>query len=341
MNKYIFLIIIFPFFYVSCSIETTKKEEKQDIAQKRQNVNEEIKVYKIEPFLKNTIYIYNDNGIIFTDYNYTPPQKYTLRKVTVQIKNNIAKYSIFATIPIFLIFIIIQKNKINKNNKKIEKNKKIELAEKEQEINNLKNEEKIIEKNNNELLDEINKIKIENNFLNNLEKEKIIKKYSEKINNDEINLLFNSEKINEKIELIENEINELKIELNKLEIKKENIEPQLENLSKIEEENFALKEELKNLQKNNESIELVKILLEKAYEKMKNNVSPIFTEKLSKNISKITNGKYSKIYFNDEQGLTVELDNGNYVLADRLSIGTIDQLYLSLRLAISFIISVL
>ena len=249
------------------------------------------------------------------------------------IKNNIAKYSIFATIPIFLIFIIIQKNKINKNNKKIEKNKKIELAEKEQEINNLKNEEKIIEKNNNELLDEINKIKIENNFLNNLEKEKIIKKYSEKINNDEINLLFNSEKINEKIELIENEINELKIELNKLEIKKENIEPQLENLSKIEEENFALKEELKNLQKNNESIELVKILLEKAYEKMKNNVSPIFTEKLSKNISKITNGKYSKIYFNDEQGLTVELDNGNYVLADRLSIGTIDQLYLSLRLA--------
>ena len=66
---------------------------------------------------------------------------------------------------------------------------------------------------------------------------------------------------------------------------------------------------------------------------MKNNVSPIFTEKLSKNISKITNGKYSKIYCNDEQGLTVELDNGNYVLADRLSIGTIDQLYLSLRLA--------
>ena len=90
MNKYIFLIIICPFFYVSCAIKKKKKEEKQDIAQKRQNVNEEIKVYKIEPFLKNTIYIYNDNGIIFTDYNYTPPQKYTLRKVTVQIKNNIA-----------------------------------------------------------------------------------------------------------------------------------------------------------------------------------------------------------------------------------------------------------
>ena len=36
---------------------------------------------------------------------------------------------------------------------------------------------------------------------------------------------------------------------------------------------------------------------------------------------------------NDEQGLIVELPNGNYVSADRLSIGTIDQIYLSLRLA--------
>ena len=53
----------------------------------------------------------------------------------------------------------------------------------------------------------------------------------------------------------------------------------------------------------------------------------------SENISKITNGKYNNILFNDEQGLIVELPNGNYVSADRLSIGTIDQIYLSLRLA--------
>src|SRR5699024_6313962 len=33
------------------------------------------------------------------------------------------------------------------------------------------------------------------------------------------------------------------------------------------------------------------------------------------------------------QGLIVELENGNYIPADRLSAGTIDQLYLSLRFA--------
>ena len=69
------------------------------------------------------------------------------------------------------------------------------------------------------------------------------------------------------------------------------------------------------------------------YEKMKNSVTPKFTENLSKNISKITNGKYSKVKFNEETGLVVELENGDNVLAEKLSVGTIDQLYLSLRLS--------
>ena len=40
-----------------------------------------------------------------------------------------------------------------------------------------------------------------------------------------------------------------------------------------------------------------------------------------------------RLEFNDEQGLIVELESGNYVPASKLSIGTIDQLYLSLRLS--------
>jgi len=125
----------------------------------------------------------------------------------------------------------------------------------------------------------------------------------------------------------------LKIEKNKLDLQKENIEPQLENLSVLEEVQYSLQEQYSELRKNNESIELVKILLAKAYENMKNNISPIFTKKLSENITEITNGKYKKLTFNDEQGLIVELNNGNYISAERLSTGTIDQLYLSLRLA--------
>ena len=254
------------------------------------------------------------------------------------LEKNIIKYAMLVTIPIYLIFTIFLKNKLNnkiKNQIKIIENyKKIEYDKYKTENNNLENQIKIIEKNNMEILEEINKIKINKNCENNMEKEKIKNKYYLEINLEEISKLLNENNLDQEKEYLENKINNQKIELSKLDIKKENIEPQIDNLSNIEEELVSLKEQYKNLEKINDSIELTKLLLEKAYEKMKNNVSPIFTEKLSKNISEITKGKYKQIYFNDEKGLIVELDNGSYIPAERLSTGTIDQLYLSLRLAI-------
>ena len=276
------------------------------------NINKKTKINKKNKIIFSVLILISILWLIFAD-------KFTT--------NKIIKYIFLLTAPTYLIFLNIFKNK---SNKKIEKN--IE-NKKNSEINYLENEEKIIKNNSKEILDEINKIKIENNFLNNLEKEKIINKYSEKINKNLIIQLFNSEKIDEEINTLENKISNDKIEINKLEIKRENIEPQLENLSILEEELFALKEKNANLQKINESIELAKKLLEKSYEKMKNNISPKFIENLSENIEKITNGKYSKLYFSEEDGLIIELKNGDYVSAERLSIGTIDQLYLSLRLA--------
>ena len=235
--------------------------------------------------------------------------------------------------PTYLIFCIFLKNKLNKKLRNLEKNKREELEKIENEKNNLLNEKKIIEKNWQEINNEINKIKTENNSKNNLEEYKLLNKYKNELDEEEINNLLDSEKVEEEININEYKLNNDKLEINKLEIKKDNIEPQLENLSKLEEELIAYEEQHENLQKINMSIELTKKLLGNAYERMKNSVSPIFTEKLSKNIAKITKNKYTNLYFSDDQGLTIELDNGNYIPADRLSIGTIDQLYLSLRLA--------
>ena len=249
------------------------------------------------------------------------------------IENKIIKYIFLLTVPTYLIFSIFFKNKLNNKIKNIEKNNNEELQKINIEKNNLENEKKIYENNLNELLNEINNLKIENNLKNNSEENKLINKYEKNINKNEINYLLNNQNINIQINNLENEINNLKININKLELKKDNIEPELEKLVSLEEELFSLKEQYNNLKKTNESIELVKNLLSKAYEKMKNSVSPVFTEKLSNNIAKITKGKYCKLYFSDEQGLIIELENGNYIPVERLSIGTIDQLYLSLRLA--------
>lgn len=249
------------------------------------------------------------------------------------IENKIIKYIFLLTVPTYLIFAIFLKNKLNKKIKILENNENKNIEKINSEKNNLENEQKIYENNLEQIINEINKIKLENNINNNLEENKLINKYEKNIEKNEINNLLKIENINEKINLLENQINNSKIEINKLELKKDNIEPELEKLVSLEEELFSLKNQYENLKKTNESIELVKNLLSKAYEKMKNSVSPRFTEKLSNNISKITKGKYCKLYFNDEQGLIVELNNGNYIPAERLSIGTIDQLYLSLRLA--------
>ena len=118
-----------------------------------------------------------------------------------------------------------------------------------------------------------------------------------------------------------------------LNLDKKNIEPQLDNLSKIEEELVNNNEKMLTLQKLNMSMNLAKNILSNSYEKMKNSVTPKFTENLSHNISSITDGKYNKVMFNEEEGLIVELQNGDYIPVNRFSIGTIDQLYLSLRLS--------
>ncbi|MBS6252808.1 MAG: AAA family ATPase [Clostridium sp.] len=251
----------------------------------------------------------------------------------ILIKNNIIKYIFLLTVPTVLIFII---NKLkNKNNKiKIEEknNKKIE-EEINLEKNKYLNENNLLEKNEKELEKELNNLKNNYNLKINLEKEKIKNKYINKLNNYKIINLINSENINYEIEKMQKEINNRRIKLHELEIDKENIEPKLDNLSKIEEELVNNNEEKVNLKKLEQSMNLAKEILNKAYEEMKNTVTPKFTENLSTNISKITDGKYKHVNVYDENGMVVELENGNYVEASRLSVGTIDQLYLSLRLS--------
>ena len=249
------------------------------------------------------------------------------------IKNNIFKYIFLLTVPTFLIFwIILIKNK-NKLIKNIEKNNKIIEEKINLEINNLNNEINLIEKNNSELENEINKLKNNFNLKINLEKEKIKNKYLNKLEKNKINYFLNLENTNLEKEKIQNNLNNKKIELHSLELDKKNIEPKLENLSNLEEKLVDNKNKMLTLKKLNSSMELVKEVLTNSYEKMKKSVTPKFTQELSNTISKITNGKYANIIPNDDQGLLVELENGNYEPASKLSVGTIDQLYLSLRLS--------
>ena len=254
----------------------------------------------------------------------------------VFVKNRIVNYIILLTIPGILIYYFLQKNKLNKiieiENKENEKKQGL-INNINSEINSLKQQIEILDNNNIEIDNKLQSLRNNLNLKINLEKEKIKNKYLNVIDSYKLDELLNLENIDFKLRNLQEELNNKNIELHKLELDQKNIEPKLDNLSKIEEELVNDKEKMLTLQKNNLSFILAKQVLENAYINMKNSVTPKFTEELSKNISNITNGKYNNIRFNDEEGLIVEIENGDYIPASKLSVGTIDQLYLSLRLS--------
>ena len=277
----------------------------------------------------------------------------------------ILKYILLIFIPIeFLIYFLINKNKKIKIKNEVEKeeenikkeitgfNSQINLLE--TEIQKLQDEiqlekEKIINKieikkeelknkyyylnkyNTNENKFDINKDDINENNINN-------NKYffNNEINSDDYNELFlieDEKEIEEEIEKSNKKIMELNLELNHIQYDEKNILEKAEELVLLKEEKEDIDEKLSLLEEKNKYFEITKEFIEKAYEKMKNNVTPKFTQNLSNIAQKISNGKYKKVSINQEKGLVVETEKGEYIPVGLLSTGTIDQLYLSLRLS--------
>lgn len=238
--------------------------------------------------------------------------------------NNIIKIiSLIFSIIIFAFIIL----KENKNNKKI-KAKKIEQ---EKILIEIKTAENNIEK----IEEKINKINIEKTEKNKQKYILLKNEYEDKIDKEDFEYLWNENKteVNNILENLEKEINIIKLQIHTGEIEYNNIINKLEEKAKIEEDLQGLLEEKEELLKLDTSINIAKEALERAYNRMKEEITPKFTINLSKIVSKISNEKYNKIKFIDGEGLIVELANGEYINANKLSIGTIDQLYLSLRLS--------
>lgn len=144
----------------------------------------------------------------------------------------------------------------------------------------------------------------------------------------------------EKIENLESLINNLgknkqnyELEIHKLDIEEETIKMGVNRLNEIEEE-LSLAYEKKALIKKKEDILKFAIdVLEKSYAELKKEVIPNIEKSIKDAVTNTTNGKYSNIIYNDKEGLLVENDVGNIITINKLSIGTIDQIYLGFRLA--------
>ena len=239
------------------------------------------------------------------------------------INQKIISYIGIALDIISIIVISLIQIKENKKYKKIK-------DEERQEKNNIKNKIEVLENEIKEKEKIINEKQNELNIKINLNKQELKNKFQE-INN--IENFFENEIDSENILNEQKYINDLKLELTRLEMQRKEILEKLENKSQIEEELENLRENLGGLIEYNETINIAKEGIEKAYLKMKEDITPKFSINLSNAIQNISSGKYKTVKVNEEDGLIVETENGNYVPADVLSIGTIDQLYLSLRIS--------
>lgn len=253
----------------------------------------------------------------------------------VFLKNAIVKISIcciLLVITLVSIFAYFRRKKQNEEaiKKYNEKQKKAEIIK--EKINLIEDEIKKLERENNNIEKNIKSIeeKIEEEKRKKLDF--IYIKYHKNINEDFLNIKT-LEQIQFKIQLLQEKISNTKVDLHRFELDKSNIEPQLDKLANIEEEIELQKEKKQQLEKLNMSFELAKTILTKCYENMKETVTPKFTQNLSQNIADITNNKYKNVNFNEQSGLVVETEKGDYVAASHLSVGTIEQLYLSLRLS--------
>ena len=141
------------------------------------------------------------------------------------------------------------------------------------------------------------------------------------------------EEILVELEIFEKKVSDIKLDIKELELNKKAYNKKMEELSRITEDLMSAEEEKEELLSLNRAYNIAKRCLENAYEETKKNISPKFINNLSEIIFDISNKKYKEIVLNDEEGINVKIENGSYKPLERLSIGTIDQIYISLRLS--------
>ena len=215
-------------------------------------------------------------------------------------------------IPILIVLFIIINMKHSKN---------------EDNTSELKNKLEFLQNTTNSVENEIKTMQDELYKKDEAEKNRIITK----CNNEDISSLFSS-KIDEVISENTRSVEQNEIKKHKLEIDKQEIEKKFEKLAEYEENLEIEKRRLEELEHKQKIIKETMEILNKSYEDMKENVAPKFNKNLSKNIEVFSNEKYKEITITDK--IFVKLDNGENVPIEKLSTGTIEQIYLAFRLSV-------
>lgn len=242
-------------------------------------------------------------------------------------------------------------DKLGQNYQKLEK--ELDYEEKRFNIiltsNNIKNIEefKTLISNNYkiaQLKDKISNLeRIIENILENYTYEEIAEKTREIIENEESGEL--AKKISQEDKLKEIHEKEeaktaLRKEIEKIDKEIDSIEEVTKRLSEIEEEIDFYQDKI---EQNTEKIKVANITIENIMlisDYIRGDFMPLLKNAISENFSYVTGGRYTEVLIDEDMNISViSADNNEIVEISSLSGGTLDQLYISLRLGLSNLIS--
>lgn len=240
-------------------------------------------------------------------------------------------YYLHAGLLLLLIYLLVvtfsylfSKNKIDKEMAEAEENNRLI----EKEVFGLRKEIMVLEKEmekEQEVIADSNKVYVENIKIK--YKEKLSDKYiTEVLNKKPGELAIESKKI-------ENKYQNIIFKLSAIDAEKNIMEKTVFKLSEITEKIEKLQEEKEELLNYNKAFDIAKELLIKSYDELKDNIGPMFNDRLSYIASKITENKYNDISINRSNEIKVRNESGDLVDLELLSTGTIEQINLALRIA--------
>lgn len=124
------------------------------------------------------------------------------------------------------------------------------------------------------------------------------------------------------------------LQSHKLDIEKDTLESGVNKLNELEEEIQNLNEKQNQIAEKEASLKLALEVFEESYEELKSKIVPGITLEIQKSVAQTTNGEYTNVKYNGVNGIVIENKFGDIVSIEKLSAGTIDQIYLGFRLAI-------
>jgi hypothetical protein len=132
---------------------------------------------------------------------------------------------------------------------------------------------------------------------------------------------------------LEKNKNDLILEQHKLDVESDSLSEHLEKLNDVEEQLCDLYEKEEEIRRLEYSINFAIEMLNDSYEELKEEIVPNIENLIKENITTTTDEKYNNVIYNDKQGLLVENPSGEIVQIEKLSTGTIEQMYLGFRFA--------